>query len=227
MDEDDDPSNRGDTPPSGHIASRCPLHTTNQPASALASSPIPSTQHRQTQITPEGTTFEKTDKILTMQPNSSNTGNNYNTVQIKRIHNEIVSPTADTHSQPEINFTKPLLKKPKHETKANENKCKIMTDFFLPVKDLIEAHSPPFVLTYDELTDLFSNLLGANNQILLAQDYTNDLSGLNYMIEEIQPALEDRILKSRCTKFRKKLKRYLDGIATDSESDTSQDPNNY
>ncbi|KAL3280517.1 hypothetical protein HHI36_024371 [Cryptolaemus montrouzieri] len=187
MDEDDDPSNRGDSPPSSEsnivissYASKVNKHqtprkdqaiifnavddckltdyllalgpiTTNQPASELASSPFPSTQHRQTQITPEGTTFKKTDKILTMQPNSSNTGNKYNTVQIKRIHNEIVYPTADTHSQPEINFTKPLLKKPKHETKANENKCKIMnTDFFLPVKDLIEAHSPPFVLTYDE-----------------------------------------------------------------------------
>ncbi|KAL3286623.1 hypothetical protein HHI36_001122 [Cryptolaemus montrouzieri] len=165
-----------------------------------------------------------------MQPNSSNTGNNYNTVQIKRIHNEIVSPTADTHSQPEINFTKPLLKKPKHETKANENKCKIMNTDFFTSKIPHRSTLSPFVLTYDELTDLFSNLLGANNQILLAQDYTNDLSGLNYMIEEIQPALEDRILKSRCTKFRKKLKRHLDGIATDSESITlgiSQDPNNY
>lgn len=204
---------------SGHIASKCPLLVnTGEPLNIdlLSSQSLPS-QHSAPIQNPLNQETPPNIRTHILETNQTH----------KRNFKEIVTPPADEEQNrtEELSiFAKPnpFTKKPKHTSNTGKN----VLDFQKPfesAKPAIESHSPPFVLTYDQLTDLFSNISGSPNPINIALEYTTDLPALNYMLEKIYPLLTDRSIKARCTKFRKKIRNHIDGLTSDTESEASQD----
>ena len=219
---------------SGHIASKCPPLFTNTATedplniNQVSSQPL-STQHSPSiQNTPEtplsGESSTSSLPSLSLTQNVPKNIAETNPTP-KRNFKEIVTPPAEQNrTENLITFAKPnpTIKKAKHTSDTGKNVLNLEKSFE-PAKPTIESHSPPFILTYDQLTDLFSNICGSANPINVALEYTTDLPALNYMIEKIYPLLTDRSIKTRCTKFRKKIRNHIDGLTSGTESDASQD----
>uniref|UniRef100_A0A6P7GFK5 Uncharacterized protein LOC114341811 n=1 Tax=Diabrotica virgifera virgifera TaxID=50390 RepID=A0A6P7GFK5_DIAVI len=140
----------------------------------------------------------------------------------KRSHSEISSPLSENT---EIDFPKPKArstKKPrvtKSDTKSGET---VSTESLIqPAKEFIDEASTQFELNYTELVSFLDDAHGSPNPLSIAQEYTKNITGLLTILTEIYPKLEDRRIKSRITRIRKKIRRQLNLDQT--ENDNSED----
>uniref|UniRef100_A0A6P7GDQ5 Uncharacterized protein LOC114341035 isoform X1 n=1 Tax=Diabrotica virgifera virgifera TaxID=50390 RepID=A0A6P7GDQ5_DIAVI len=211
---------------SGHIASTCTY-------TAIQSNPsIPTSQTDQDTISSCNTTTE--DKNHSVHNKTENTGEVMDSQELpteitipKRSHSEISSPL-DTPpvENTEIDFTKPKArstKKPrvtKSDTKTGET---VSTESLIqPAKEFIGKALTLFELNYTEIVSFLDDVHGSPNPLSIAQEYTKNISALLTMLTEIYPKLENRRIKSRITRIKKKIRRQLnlDRTETDNSEDT-------
>ena len=166
-----------------------------------------------------------TDVNTNPKPQGKN-AKDHNSQTNKRHVQEILTPPADPNKnptkEPDI-FAKPsnVPKKAKHGNDLAKTPP-ASDELLLPARNIIESNSPPFVLTFEQLADLFTNIYGSPECINVALNYTSDLAALSYMLEKIYPYLTERSIKTRCTKFKNKIRNYIDGQISDGESDSAQ-----
>lgn len=145
-----------------------------------------------------------------------------NSTSLKRLISPPSSPDPDKVTNSESVSQKQL-------PKPNAKKCKTIN----PPEDsttrkLIEEQSPPFVLNYEQLKDFLENASNSPDPVSIATEYTQNVTGLLDMINKIQPSLENKTLKTKCTKIKKKIIQQLIGQTESSppESDNDTTPEN-
>ena len=115
-------------------------------------------------------------------------------------------------------FTKPENRQPKKPNK-NVPSSTQPSQLLELAKVIVDAQEPPFVLNFIQLVDLLTNVHGSSDAINICLSYTKDLNGLDTMLQHIYSHLNQRSIKTRLTKIRK----HIDGISTENESDSSID----
>uniref|UniRef100_A0A6P7EXJ7 Uncharacterized protein LOC114324163 n=1 Tax=Diabrotica virgifera virgifera TaxID=50390 RepID=A0A6P7EXJ7_DIAVI len=107
----------------------------------------------------------------------------------------------------------------KYDTKTGET---VSTESLIqPAKEFIDKASTLFGLNYTEIVSFLDDAHGSPNPLSITQEYTKNITGLLVMLTEIYPKLEDRRIKSRITRIRKKMRRQLNLDKT--EGDNSED----
>lgn len=215
----------------GHIVSQCP-NTENDTENTelnLDNAGTPDDVLQEPNQTTEANTLLRstTNKVnpLSSQENTPEKANTskYPDSGGKRSIEEILTPPIDPNATPQNNmavFAKPELR---HIKKSKQNIAKPKTGALEPAKRFIETHEPSFILNFEQITDLMENIHGSPNAVDIAQNYTTNLPALNRMLQEVYPHLTERNMKTRITKFRKKIRSFLDGTTPEIESDSSLD----
>lgn len=183
----------------GHLASKCPLKT----------------------IT-DNQAIETTDIAIQEPEPQSDKPQNINiesSSRQKRPISETLTPSPEINIS-EITFTKP--KTPKKQ-KAEEPITKNLNDLLITTKEIIETGT--FILTYEQLLNFFDNAQKTTDTLSVAKRYTDDIDELIRMLTIIYPHINDKSMKSRCTKIRNRLSKQLttpnSNLTSDSESDNS------
>uniref|UniRef100_A0A6P7GW85 Uncharacterized protein LOC114347242 n=1 Tax=Diabrotica virgifera virgifera TaxID=50390 RepID=A0A6P7GW85_DIAVI len=129
----------------------------------------------------------------------------------KRSHSEVSSPTCSTPTETiPTEFTKPKpvqIKKKKKIIKLDKSTSETtnIESILQPVKQFIQDASPPYVLNYTQLLAFLEDVHGSSTPVELALEYTQDIHGLGHMLTEIYTMLNERAIKSRITRIKKKL----------------------
>lgn len=214
----------------GHIASKCPnsdnlpishtqpiAPTPTAPSSTQPTEhPVPITSNIQplTQtdlIPPEATQTESSARDSSMEiANSTNT---------KRSIHEVVTPETDPSTKDYNNFPLPKSKRKPKKVKTSGDNDK--SNQRVSAKEFIDKKTPPFVLSYEQLTLLLSNITGATDPISIVEEFTTDLIGLTYMLTQVYPLLNDRTMKSKITTLKKKIFHHLGKQPSEYDSDSS------
>lgn len=138
------------------------------------------------------------------------------TISSAEPHKDTISSPASP--EPEFKIPTPQDKKLKKSTSV-ENL--VISDLLKPVEKHINEASPPYVLNYRQITDLFENLSGSKDPIGVVKTYTEDLGALLTMLQTIYPLFLHKSMKNRCTRLQKKLKKSLKLLQiNDSDSDS-------
>lgn len=210
----------------GHTAANCKTiqesvseNYNQNPHSQSSSQPIPS-------------------EILSTNPSKTPTSQpiiNIDTTQStqnssKRSLDDIVTPPlaqdANSENQSLEPFVKPNVAPAK---KPKKSKGKTPTHVLMePTKAFISEQNPSFVLDFDQISDLFENVYGAQDPVSIIKNYTSEFEALVKMLTAIYPYFKQRSIKARCTKIRKKLLKHLqmaysDTEASETESEFSQE----
>ncbi|KAL3277755.1 hypothetical protein HHI36_013095 [Cryptolaemus montrouzieri] len=139
----------------------------------------------------------------------------------KRTSSEISSPSPGSAPQ----FMRPMLKTPKKkktDSKALASSMNIsISEMLEPAKDYISQHSNEFPLNFVQLTNLIDNVGGSQFSIEIIRDYTTDFSLLISMLSNIH-LLATKNIKSKITRLKNKLRKYIGQDLKDIESDCSQ-----
>nr|CAH7720354.1 unnamed protein product [Callosobruchus chinensis] len=154
-------------------------------------------------VSQQATTTEITAITATSPPN-------------KRTISDVISPTSNESSQPV--FTVPRSKTKKHKT--DNEKFYIPEDALEPIKKFSNNRDIPLLLNTTQLKSLLENVHGSKEVINIVSDYTTDYKALIEMLILIYPHINDKTLKNRCTRLRKKLENYIDSNK-EALSDTS------
>jgi NurA-like 5'-3' nuclease len=93
------------------------------------------------------------------------------------------------------------LKKSKQQVTTNSE----LVEHMLPAKEHILKNHLSFPLTYETLLDFLQKTHGNKNIAKIANDFTTDIPALERMLTEIYGHLEERSLKSRITRIKKRL----------------------
>ena len=101
-------------------------------------------------------------------------------------------------------FKKPTHKKKKTKYADNEDKLNI-DELLLPAKTLIENSNSTYVLKYNELQEFLEKSQGCSNIFQLSQEYSTDTAGIIKLIGDCYPHINDRYMKARLTRTKKKL----------------------
>ncbi|XP_072403308.1 apolipophorins-like [Diabrotica undecimpunctata] len=128
-----------------------------------------------------------------------------------------------THT--EKSFAVPTSKPRVKKVKSNEeHTCIKSTKSYdlEPAKDFIQNHLPTFVLSFDQLNLLLSNVIGVQDPFNIIQEFTSDLLGLVHMLTKVHPQLKDRSTKRYITFLKKKILRHLGNDISESEGESSQ-----
>ncbi|CAH1099727.1 unnamed protein product [Psylliodes chrysocephalus] len=148
----------------------------------------------------------------------------------KRTFEEIATPppdisdnTAGTLVDP---FIKPLQTVPSKKPKNKQDTPTVV--LMEPLRTVISEQSPPFVLDFEQISDLFENTYGSTEPVSITLNYTKDLVALVDMLTKIHPYFKHRSIKTRCTNLRKKILKHLqttmpDLESSEAESDCSQE----
>ncbi|CAH1110460.1 unnamed protein product [Psylliodes chrysocephalus] len=191
----------------GHKASNCSEQTfSNTPTS---SQPLANQNPILNQIAPQ----EDNDQITLRQ-------NEPTTSQILAPDNEKLNSNLRTNVTSNKRSASAILTFPPHPSDAiSDNlfvtpqnitvpkKLKAMTpnsQMLQPVKQYIDDHKE-FILNFNQLANLLDNVHGSPDAIIVVNEYTTDYPSLITMLESIHPLLQDRTIKTRCTKLKKKL----------------------
>ncbi|KAL3273431.1 hypothetical protein HHI36_014875, partial [Cryptolaemus montrouzieri] len=117
----------------------------------------------------------------------------------------------DTFAKPETS------KKPKHNTQVN---LIILKDQLFPTKETIENRK--CILSFDQLVRFFEDTYKSSDTLSVARKFTDDVESVISMLTSIYPYIQDKIIKSRCTRVRslnKQLKAKLDSDNYSSDAD--------
>ncbi|KAK9892920.1 hypothetical protein WA026_022786 [Henosepilachna vigintioctopunctata] len=150
----------------------------------------------------------------------------------KRPVEDISTPTEEnTETEKQEATGNPFIKPSETPRAKNAKTYKQIDILFKPTKNFIKIHSPPLVLNYNQIKDLFDNVWGSTDPVSVVKNYTNDLLAVVNMLTEIYPHFTERNIKSRSTKLKKKLLKHIEGettddLHTDIESDSSQETTN-
>lgn len=140
---------------------------------------------------------------------------------IKRNIDEIITPP-----DPDEDNT-PQFKKPSNNSPNPKKKNTTYNHPLNPLENFINQQNPPMILDFNQITDLLENIKGTPDPINIVKNYTGNYILLIDMLTKIYPHIQERAIKTRSTKLRKNLMKYLqiqtqsEGT-TDSESDYSQ-----
>ncbi|KAG5891919.1 hypothetical protein JTB14_022669 [Gonioctena quinquepunctata] len=78
------------------------------------------------------------------------------------------------------------------------------------ITKFIDQQQTPSSLSAAQLKDLLENSYGSRDVLSLSKDYTEDTPALLELLLKIHSHTENRTLKVRCTKLRKKLQRQME-----------------
>ncbi|CAG9818092.1 unnamed protein product [Phaedon cochleariae] len=137
----------------------------------------------------------------------------------KRNISEILTPTPEENQEPDLsNVTFNVPSKVTHPKKYKPEKTigTLDPDIMLSLKDTIDKHTPPYILTMEQLKDFLENAYGSKDVLSIAKGYTTKTPALIEMLLDLHSHIKDKNLKTRCTKLRKKLERQ--GFARDKRS---------
>ena len=135
--------------------------------------------------------------------------------------NILFSTPTNTSSE----FRKPKAKKQKnqdnssHSTRAFKEKAKFVEETLSTARQMIENSPSPLALNCNQFKSFLIKSWGQVKVLEIAQEFTKDIGGLTIMIDLVYPYLEDRSLKSRCSRIKKKL---LSEGVSESEMDSDQ-----
>uniref|UniRef100_A0A6P7H918 Uncharacterized protein LOC114348843 n=1 Tax=Diabrotica virgifera virgifera TaxID=50390 RepID=A0A6P7H918_DIAVI len=109
--------------------------------------------------------------------------------------------TVDDITSPEVEFSSAeckLFREPKirqkvkkTKTVSTESSSNSVSLLLEPAKTFIENHSPSFVLDYNQLDMLLTNIAGSADPLSIIQDYTKDYVSLADMFTKVYPHLKD------------------------------------
>lgn len=88
-----------------------------------------------------------------------------------------------------------------------------------PTKALFEKNKNSFPLSENQLHLLLENALGSADPLTIVKDYSNDIPAVIKMLNDIHSVLNDRVIKGRVTRLKKKLLKHIpESDTSDSES---------
>nr|CAI5845356.1 unnamed protein product [Callosobruchus analis] len=134
---------------------------------------------------------------------------------------ETLTPEAETTDG---QVAAPLFAKPektnseKHKSESSPN---LSQDAFEQIEVIMESSKSSFVVNSNQLKSLLENVHGSKDPIAIANEYTRDIKGLIEAPVSVYPHIQDRTVKNRCTRLRKKLEKHLKNNTNDNLSDTS------
>lgn len=197
---------------SGHTAKICPKNITNiipthdsqtlEPKTVNITQPndLPTQPTRNTSTS----TFKRPPPPSTISDKSANEEiDNHAMEEDKTPMN--TDATKPSGSRPQ-NVKKPKLQHDSSETDDEDKEQQVQLEVaLLPIKPVIEDPMNCCVLDYDNFKTYLEKTRGNPNSNEIAQKFTNDKIGLVNMITLVYKHLDDRTLKSRLTKLKKKL----------------------
>lgn len=234
----------------GHLAGQCPSHnTSNQHKTTnLGSAPMESEQFRgkscdipdpaingentgavdiqsHNDLTKEipttgpslpsksvfPTNEAKNNEEIPTKDNIASLNNNKRCLQTDSSLPSTVSNTTETKNMEEVS------KQPKKKKKKKE---KNMEELITPIKHIIEDTQNNFPLTYIQFKSFLENSFSANDPILIAADYSQDISSITKMMHNLYPHLTNKTIKGRFTRIIKKINSVIN---TADESSTETD----
>ena len=152
---------------------------------------------------------------------------------------EIVPPSQSIFTKP----NQPKSKKESHPSKkrktisSNEKLIvkRVGKDLLLPAKALLEKHTDPLPLNYEEFSLFFENAHGSSNPLQISRQFTEKTQELVDMIELVYPVLTDQSMKYRCTRIKTRLTKELEReqnssqyiSESDLESSQTSNSNHY
>ncbi|KAL3267703.1 hypothetical protein HHI36_006835 [Cryptolaemus montrouzieri] len=144
----------------------------------------------------------------------------------KRTLSEISSPSPSSAPENEPQFMRPMINTPKKKKTDSKALAPPMNtsipEMLEPAKDYISQHSNELPLNFEQLTNLIDNIGGSQFPIEIIRDYTTDFPSLISMLSNIHPLLVTKNIKSKITRLKNKLRKYIGQDLTDIESDCSQ-----
>lgn len=209
----------------GHVANNCPkrqIENTHQDnGDSTIQQPTNQEPSNQEPITQDVAIHEPTSQQL--QVATSDTQTNSQLSQKRPISPPTTSESQEAsivtivqQNKTDICFVKPDPPHNKKLKKSNSSEEKsTIAEQLKPIEDYINKASPPFILTMDQVTDLFENSKGETDLLSLAREYTSDIPKLLDMLYKIHPHLTHRSIKSRNTRLQNKIKKQL---SKDTES---------
>lgn len=220
----------------GHIAKYCPTHSDTQ-AQTIDLSQTAATQEN---LESEGQPGNYSETEITSPETLANLANtNTATNQLKRNAPSTTDSisTQDTNDDLERStdkiypaeadkdaFKTPNRAKQPKKLKRSDSEESLtpMDDIMKPVKKCFETPDPPFLLTFEEITDFLSNVKGNQDPLSVARNYTNNIPELLDILRRIYPFFTHRSIKNRCTRIRKKILEQLQMEIEPTDSDGSQ-----
>lgn len=131
------------------------------------------------------------------------------------------SNTEETMKQPKKKKTK---KDKLNETEKSEiSNNKSLEELISPIKTIIENSQDKFPLTFHQFKSFLENSFNAADSILIAKDYSPDISSIIQMMTALYPHLTNKTIKGRFTRLCKKIKSVLPPDESSTESDSSAD----
>lgn len=132
--------------------------------------------------------------------------------RVKRTRVDTQNSTSGTSGIDEDTKKKAKTSKndPKQQVVETTKKSAIPTEELLkPLEKLINENPDGYILTYNEMINLFSELTGSTNPIAVLKSYTKNLTGLSENIFTLRPFLKERSIKARFTRLHNRINRYL------------------
>lgn len=137
---------------------------------------------------------------ITMKKRPLSTTTSSTSSQDQAINNDAQSKSQDK--------AKNLTKKPKtlstSETRPKLNTIELEHNL-QPVKEYISTSKTEYCLDFENFLSFMINTYGNSNITEIAQRYTNDLTALHNMLSDVYGHIQERHLKSRITKMKKRL----------------------
>lgn len=225
---------------SGHIAKLCPKFiapqsTPDTPVTQLPKVNEPNSESDlQDEIeVPQLQIADNTNKGIKRPPPPSTISEDSSpksTASAGSGHNVLTAKNnlAPTFTEDDMNFKKPKkqsIKKLKSLLNPSEDEPTVipndLDDKLQTIKNMIEQSPNEYVLNYSRFKSL---LVESNNPATLTetiQNLSNDSDSLIKMIDNLYPHLNDRVVKAKFTKLKKKLLA-LPSSDSEQESDSSQ-----
>lgn len=138
--------------------------------------------------------------------------------------------TSGEESTQNENFIK-ATKRKKKKSKAGKKESKLtIEDQIIPLKIQMKENPQVYTLTYETLIEFLEDVDGGNNQLQAARQYTDDITGLIFTLQDLHDKSPQRALKHRLTKliknigeqYRKELQNQSDSQITEKSSQEIQ-----
>ena len=124
----------------------------------------------------------------------------------KRAHSQISSESEKTQFNSEkTNMPPPIntqVKKKSRTKKANKNEERPIDELLEPIK--VDLNTPGSLMNYETFKNFLQSIKN-NDTKEVASRYSNDLSKICDMLTNLYPKLNERCIKSRFTRIKKKL----------------------
>ena len=116
------------------------------------------------------------------------------------IDEDVNSPTEAPKTKDSSKIRKKIRPTDKSKVSYNEVSTQLKS-----VNDLITNNPESFPLNLNQITEFLTNCYGQTNILEIAEKYTQDLTSLKSMLQEINGQLLDKNLKSRISRIMRRL----------------------